>query len=285
MHKTHIVWLIILTCFVIPALTVACGSATAVEDIPLGNEVAVKVKDGTVVRGKLVDVNPETLVLESPNTGRHEAIRRTAVADVEQKKEEGRSLLGDLLADEPEYREVTIAAGTALPIELDGALASNASAVEDTVRATMRSRVVVNGVETIPAGSPVSGVVTQAVPSGAVKGRARLAFEFRHVKVGQEIYDIRTKPLVYRAKSTKQEDATKIGVGAAAGGIIGAIAGGKKGAAAGAAVGGSAGTALVLASSGDEVQLRSGTDLSVELASPLTVRVPKTASSALELGR
>jgi outer membrane lipoprotein SlyB len=268
---------------VITALTAACGGARAVEDIPLGKEVAVKISDGTVVRGKLVHVNQETLVLESPNTGRHETIRRTAVAEVEP-KEEGRSLLGDLRSDDREYREVTVAAGTTLPVELDGALASNTSMVEDPVHATLRSRVLVNGVEVIPAGSRVSGVVTQATPSGAVKGRARLAFDFRHVTVGGEIYDMRTKPFVFQAKSTKEEDATKIGVSAAAGGIIGAIAGGKKGAAVGAAVGSTAGATLVLATPGDEVQLRSGTALSVELASPLTIGVPKTAFSALELG-
>lgn len=284
MHKTHIVRLIILPCFVITALTAACGGARAVEDIPLGKEVAVKITDGTVVRGKLVDVNQEALVLESPNTRRHETIRRTAVAKVEPKRV-GRSLLGELRSDDREYREVTVAAGTTLPVELDGALASNTNAVEDPVHATLRSRVLVNGVEVIPAGSPVRGVVTQATPSGGVKGRARLTFDFRHVTVGEEIYDMRTKPFVYQAKSTKEEDATKIGVGAAAGGIIGAIAGGKKGAAVGAAVGSTAGTALVLATPGDEVQLRSGTEMPVDLANPLTVRVPKTAFSALELGR
>jgi outer membrane lipoprotein SlyB len=284
MQRTHIVWLITLSSFVLTALTAACGGARAVEDIPLGKEVAVTIRDGTVVRGKLIDVNPETLVLDRPNTGRHETIRRTAVAEVEP-KEEGRSLLGDLRSDDREYREVTVAAGTTLPVELDGALASDTNAVEDPVHATLRSRVLVNGVEVIPTGSPVRGVVTQATPSGAVKGRARLTFDFRHVTVGEEIYDMRTKPFVYQAKSTKEEDATKIGVGAAAGGIIGAIAGGKKGAAVGAAVGSTAGTALVLATPGDEVQLRSGTEMSVELANPLTVRVPKTAFSALELRR
>ena len=150
MQKTHIVWQIILSCLVITALTAACGSAPAVEDISLGKEVVVKIKDGTLVRGRLIDVKPDTLVLESPNTGRHETIRRTAVAEVEQKKEASRFLLGNLRSDEPDYKEVTIAAGTALPVELDGALASNTSAVEDTVRATMRSRVIVNGVEAIP---------------------------------------------------------------------------------------------------------------------------------------
>jgi hypothetical protein len=284
MAKKHILWLIALTGLQTTAFTTACRTGTKVEDIPLGEEVTVTIEDGTVIRGHLLDVGPETLVLESPSTGRHTAIQRTAVAEVKPNEEAKRSLLGDLWPDEPEFKEVTIAAGTILPIKLDGGLASNVSTVEDTVRGTLRSRVIARGLEAIPAGSPLTGIVTEAMPSGAVKGRARLAFEFRHVKVGQEIYDISTKPLEYEAKGTKQQDAAKIGAGAAAGSVIGSIAGGKKGAAVGAVIGGSAGTAMVLTTSGDEVQLASGTDLSVELAKPVTVRVPKAATSALELG-
>jgi hypothetical protein len=77
------------------------------------------------------------------------------------------------------------------------------------------------------------------------------------------------------ASATKGEDAAKIGIGAGAGAVIGGILGGKKGAAEGAAVGGGAGTGLVLATKGKEVQLPSGTDVSIQLAAPLTVRVSK----------
>jgi hypothetical protein len=51
--------------------------------------------------------------------------------------------------------------------------------------------------------------------------------------------------------------------------------GGGSGAAKGAAIGGGAGTGAVLATRGDEVRLPAGTPLSVTLAAPLTVRVPR----------
>jgi hypothetical protein len=76
-----------------------------------------------------------------------------------------------------------------------------------------------------------------------------------------------------QASATKSEDATKIGIGAGAGAVIGGLLGGKKGAAEGAAVGGGAGTGLVLATKGEEVRFPSGTDVSIRLAAPLTVRV------------
>lgn len=46
------------------------------------------------------------------------------------------------------------------------------------------------------------------------------------------------------------------------------------GAAKGAAIGGAAGTGVVLSTRGKEVRLDPGTNLSVRLAAPVTIRVP-----------
>jgi hypothetical protein len=81
-----------------------------------------------------------------------------------------------------------------------------------------------------------------------------------------------------QASATKGEDATKIGIGAGAGAVIGGLLGGKKGAAQGAAVGGGAGTGVVLATTGKEVRLPSGTDVSIQLAAPLTVHVQQVTN-------
>jgi hypothetical protein len=259
MRKTAIVLLIVVPWLV----TVACDRATPVEDIPPGTQVAVTTKDGTVVRGSLTAVSPDTLVLEQGNAGRHQTIERAAVDAVVQTDAND------------DFLDVTVPAGTTLAVALEGPLASNANAVEDSVHATTRTPVVVDGVQAIPAGSRLSGSVTNATPSGAVKGRARLAFAFDEITVDGASYDIKTKPVVYQAEDTRKEDAVKIGAGAAAGGIIGGLAGGKKGAAIGAAVGGGAGTAVVLATPGDEVRLASGTGVSVELISPATITVRK----------
>ena len=76
------------------------------------------------------------------------------------------------------------------------------------------------------------------------------------------------------APSTKTKDAEKIGIPAAAGGAIGALLGGGKGAAAGAAIGGGAGTALVLTTPGKNIELPSGTMLSLAIGEAIDVRVP-----------
>jgi hypothetical protein len=173
----------------------------------------------------------------------------------------------------PVYREMTLPTGTVLPLELTSAVASDASEVEDTVRATLRRTITLDGEEVLPAGTELAGHVTEAEQSGRVKGRARVAFRFTTLRHDGERMSLRTDPIVHEAEATKGEDATKIGVGAGAGAVIGAVVGGKSGAAKGAAIGGAAGTGVVMATRGKEVRLEPGTDISARLAAPLTIRV------------
>lgn len=173
----------------------------------------------------------------------------------------------------PVYREITLPAGTTLPLELKSAVASDTSSVEDAVRATLRRAVSVEGTQVLPAGAEVMGVVTAAERAGRVKGRARIAFRFTSVRHDDERYDIRTEPIAHLAEATKGQDAAKIAGGAAAGAVIGGLIGGGSGAAKGAAIGGAGGTGVVLATRGKEVRLGAGASVSTKLTAPLTVRV------------
>ena len=173
----------------------------------------------------------------------------------------------------PTYREVTLPAGTALPLELKTAVASDTSQVEDTVRATLRRAITIGGTQVLPAGTEVVGAVTNAERAGRVKGRATVAFRFTSLDHAGDRYDIRTEAISRRAEATKGEDATKIAVGAGAGAAVGALLGGGGGAAKGAAIGGAGGTGVVLATRGKEVRLGPGADVNTKLTSPLTIRV------------
>ena len=172
-------------------------------------------------------------------------------------------------------RDVTIPSGTVLRLTLNTAVASDTSEVEDAVAAELTNAVMVGSRTALPSGALVAGVVRAVDPSGRVKGRAHLALDFTSVTSGGRRYVMSAGPFSRRASATKGEDATKIGIGAGAGAVIGGLFGGKKGAAQGAAVGGGAGTGLVLATRGEEVRFPSGTDVSIQLAAPLTVRVSK----------
>ncbi len=173
----------------------------------------------------------------------------------------------------PQYREVTIPAGTTLRLELTSAVASDSSKVEDAVRAELRQPITVDGREVLPAGTDVAGRVTAVDRSGRVKGRARVAFRFDSVSVGGDEYEINTAAVARQAEATKGKDATKIAVGAGAGAAIGALLGGGDGAAKGAAIGGAGGTGVVLATRGKEVRLGPGADINTRLTSPLVLRV------------
>ena len=59
-------------------------------------------------------------------------------------------------------REVTLPSGTLLPLTLDTSVASDTSRIESPVHAHLRRAVIVDGVEVLPAGTRLSGFVTDA---------------------------------------------------------------------------------------------------------------------------
>ncbi|OLC41962.1 MAG: hypothetical protein AUI64_01830 [Acidobacteria bacterium 13_1_40CM_2_64_6] len=172
-------------------------------------------------------------------------------------------------------REVTIPAGTRLPIVLDTSVGSDTSKVEEAVQAHLSQPIVVHGQTVLAEGSRLSGVVTDATQSGKVKGLAHVAVRFNTLtpRGDDERYTIRTGPVARTASGTKKRDAMEIGIPAAGGAVVGGLLGGKKGAVIGGAAAGGAGTAVVLNQRGKEVRLGKGAALTLRLTEPLTIRV------------
>jgi hypothetical protein len=160
---------------------------------------------------------------------------------------------------------ITIPDGATLSLTLETALSSAASRSGDLVMARLAEGIRVGERVVAPAGSAVRGRVTAAVPSGRVKTRARLAFDFDTLVLEGKEHSIDTGPIDITARSTHKKDAATIGIGAGAGAIIGAIAKGGKGAAIGSLIGGAAGTGVVLTDTGKEVVLGAGTHVTVRL--------------------
>src|SRR6188768_994742 len=79
------------------------------------------------------------------------------------------------IAAADDARELTLPAGTVLPLTLDSLVASDTSRVEDSVRAHVRRAIVVNGRTIVPAGSTLIGNVTSVERPGRVKGRGYVA--------------------------------------------------------------------------------------------------------------
>jgi hypothetical protein len=172
-------------------------------------------------------------------------------------------------------REITLPAGTTLPVVLEETVGSDISRIEQPVRAHVARPIVVRGETVVPQGSVVTGVVTDATRSGKVKGRARVAVRFDTLAPrGEDArYPIHAGPISRLAPATKKKDALEIGLPAAGGAVVGGLLGGKKGALIGGAAGGGAGTAVVMSTRGKEVRLAKGSVVTVRLTRPLTLRV------------
>jgi hypothetical protein len=138
-------------------------------------------------------------------------------------------------------------------------------------------------------GAVIEGVVSNIESSGRVTGRAEMTLNFDRIRLrdgstyefGGYLESIRTadgKDVRIETEGTiKEEDSqttrtiTRSGIGAALGAVIGAIAGGGSGAAIGAAVGAGAGAGSVLIQGRDELDLPSGTEVTIRASSPRNV--------------
>jgi hypothetical protein len=135
-------------------------------------------------------------------------------------------------------------------------------------------------------GAIIEGVVSNVESSGRVTGRAELTLNFDRIRLRDgSSYDFRGNIERIRTpdgKEVKLENegtikdegsqttrtVTRSGIGAALGAIIGAVAGGGSGAAIGAAVGAGAGAGTVLIQGRDNLDLPSGTEITVRSSAP-----------------
>ncbi len=251
--------------------TVACDrdAKVDIETVPVGAEVAVTKQDGGVVEGSLSERSTETVKVTS-GVG----VRTVPRADIAQVQVVDKAVPVALPAI-AKFREYTVPAGTELSARLNTGIDSATSRVEDRVEAQVTEAVMQGDTVVIPVGSTLRGEITAVEDAGKVKGRASLAVRFRTLTIAghDEPYGVEMG-ISRLAPATKKEDAAKIGIPAAAGGIIGGILGGKKGAVTGAVIGGGAGTAVVLTTAGKEIELPAGTVLTMKMGQSVDVRVP-----------
>jgi len=178
----------------------------------------------------------------------------------------------------PKSVMVTIPTGTALTVALNTKLRTDSNAVGDPVVATLSSAIMADGETAIPAGSKLNGSITALAEPGRTKGKAQMTLQFNEVVTPDgRTYAVTTAPLSFEGEKDKMSDEVKVGAGAVIGGAIGAIASkdSKKGAAIGAAIGAAGGGAVALATKGKQIELAQGQALSVEVAQPAQVEVPK----------
>jgi hypothetical protein len=186
-------------------------------------------------------------------------------------------------------RQVTVPAGTEVPLLLKSAVDTKNTRVGDGIYCQTAFPVVVDNVVVIPAGSYVKGEVVRSQRAGKIKGRAEILFRFNtiifpngytidmpgtiHHDSGSPNSTVDEEGVI-KADSQKGRDAKTVGegagIGAAGGGII---TGSRSGVLGGAGIGALAGLATVLMTRGQDVRIEPGTSLKMLLQRPLTVDV------------
>ena len=247
---------------------VACAGRVDIEKVPIGTDVEVTRQDGGVVRGTLA-ARDDTTVKVTADSG-NRSIPRAQITSVRLMPAPG--IFGPAA---PTSRAFTLPAGTRLAVRVESAVGSDSSQAGDPVEATLTDDVTVDGTSLFPAGSVVTGQVSEAQPGGNVKGRASLVLLFESVSVPGRDGQV---PILARvglvAPSGRDKDVATIAIPAAGGAIIGALVGGGKGALIGTAIGGGAGTAVAMSTRGPQIRLGRGAVLSLQLVQSADVRVP-----------
>jgi hypothetical protein len=173
---------------------------------------------------------------------------------------------------------VEVPGGTHIPLVLHNAISTRSARPRDPVYFETLFPVMIDGHVVIPAGSYMSGEVTEAKRAGRVKGRAELGIKLTTIILPNSyMVDLNAVPSNAGSGGSesvnnegkvvgdtdKASDAGTVIKSTAAGAGIGAIAGSARGAGIGAGIGAAAGLGAVLLSRGPDAELPRGSTIEV----------------------
>ena len=135
-------------------------------------------------------------------------------------------------------------------------------------------------------GAVIEGYVSRINPAGRVSGRSEMTFNFERIRMrdgraskfagfienvrtaGGENVRVDNEGGVEESNSQTERTVQRAAIGSAVGALIGAIAGGGKGAAIGAVIGAGAGAGSVYVQGRDDLQIASGSEVTIRASSP-----------------
>ncbi len=158
-----------------------------------------------------------------------------------------------------------IPAGTAVHVRLEQSVDTRRNRPGDRFEATLISPVEIGGQVILPRGTPFQGHVTEARPSGRLKGRAILGIELDSFRLNGVSYPVVTAVDDRVSGRHRKRNWILIGGGSGLGATIGAIAGGPAGLLIGAGAGAGAGTAGAFFTGKKNVALPAETALTFRL--------------------
>jgi len=179
---------------------------------------------------------------------------------------------------EPRVIEKQVPAGTELDIRLTTEVSSSSSVSGEPVQGRIEQNVLVDGRIVIPAGSTLTGRVTEARALRKVGGRSSLAFQFDTLTLP----DGRDFGIHAAFARTGRSETAKDAATIAGSTIIGAIVGHQfdedgEGRAVGAVAGAGVGTAIAARTEGETIVLPAGTILRLTLQGPIFIEIEDRA--------
>ena len=173
----------------------------------------------------------------------------------------------------PVVKEVTLPAGTVIPIRVTETIDSKTAQANDVFHGSLAGDLGTRGVIAIRHGSPVMGRIADAREAAHFKGSALLSLELTELTAQGKKVPVVTDTFSKEGQARGKNTAAKAGGGAALGSIIGALAGGGKGAVIGGLAGGAAGGGINAVTHGEQAVIPTETLINFRLQSPITLTV------------
>jgi len=173
----------------------------------------------------------------------------------------------------PVEHNMTLTAGTTIPVRITETLDSATTKAGATFTGTIATDLIVDGMVVLPQGTPVTGHVDAVQDAAHFKGASLLTISLSSINRKGGRIDVSSEAVTRQGEARGKNTAEKIGGGAAVGAILGGIFGGGKGAAIGAAAGGGVGAGTNSVTRGQQVQIQSETVVRFRLLDPIVVRV------------
>ncbi len=178
----------------------------------------------------------------------------------------------------PEFRNVTIPAGTTIPVRITQTLDSGTTQQGESFSGTVATDIMADGLVAVRQGTAVSGRVSAVQEAAHYKGSSLLSIELVSINRHGDSLSVSSDPYTVEGKGRGKNTAAKVGGGAAVGAILGGIIGGGKGAAIGAASGGAVGAGANTVTKGEQVKIPSESLVNFKLTNTLVVRVSTSST-------
>jgi hypothetical protein len=174
---------------------------------------------------------------------------------------------------------VVIPAGQSFRVRMEQTIDTKRNRPGDHFQASLVTPIVISGKTVVPKDTLFSGQVTEAKPSGRLKGRAILGVELDSFTINNVTYPVITAADTRAGGRHRKRNWLIIGGGSGLGTTIGAIAGGPAGALIGAGAGAAAGTTGAFFTGRKNVSLPVETVLTFRLRRKVEVQQGERAES------